>query len=134
MPRRTLYVFLVALLAIAGTVQVRRSMDVIQALQGAEGQARRPIAIRSLSNVISGASPEAQLARIQKDDRLLAVNGRLYTGESVLSRAVATAHPGDSLALRVLTVENNKERTATVSLAATVRSAGQTLGSQLLLV
>lgn len=114
--RSRLYLILIVLLAVTATVQVRRSLDVVELLVNAGVVTRKPVAVRPMSEVIARVAPEAADAGIKRGDRLLAVNGRAYTGESVLSRPVATTQAGDSVILRFQALPENVERTASVRL------------------
>jgi sigma-B regulation protein RsbU (phosphoserine phosphatase) len=126
MPTRPrLYLVLTLLLAATATVQVRRSLDVIELLVGG-GRPRSPVALRPLSDVIARVAPEAADAGIKPGDRLLAVNGRAYSGEGVLGRAVATSEASDPLSLKVLALPENTERTVLVRLVEE-RVSGATL-------
>ncbi len=114
--RARLYLALIALLAATATVQVRRSLDVVELLVSGGLFTRKPVALRPMSDVIARVAPEAADAGIKSGDRLLAVNGRAYTGEAVLGRAVATAEEGQPVTLRFLALPENIERTASVAL------------------
>src|SRR5258706_5252994 len=114
--RARLYLVLIALLPVTATVQVRRSMDVVELLVNGGVFTRKPVALRPMSDMIARVAPEAADTGIKRGDRLLAVNGRAYTGESVLSRAVATAAAGKSVTLRFLALPENVERTESVRL------------------
>ncbi len=69
-------------------------------------------------STISGVTPEATEAGIQFGDRLIAINGRPFTGNNVYLEELRNAHAGDSIALTIQPRgSGTAQRTVTLRLA-----------------
>jgi len=94
-----LYAALITSFALAAIERGRSLVDATALLIEPEQVTGWPLTVARLSNRISGVPPGAEAAGVKKGDRLLAVAGRPYVGRSVLGTAVASARPGDRLAI-----------------------------------
>src|SRR5271157_5848108 len=91
------YALLLALFAVTAVCQIGSSIAVIHNLRFGTERAREPMEFGFRMRVISGMTPEAKSAGIHWGDVLEEVDGKPFTGVSVLRRALARLHPGDSL-------------------------------------
>lgn len=95
------YVTLIVLLIISGVYQGTISYAQVQYLTRSPEIIRWPLNTGAFTPAITFVGPEAEQAGVRKDDLLLEVNGRPYTGREVLFDAYHEARPGDSLSVKV---------------------------------
>ena len=116
MKNRHVYACLAALFAVAAIYQVRVSTELVQnLLQGTE-LPRSPFEIAAADPIIFNVRVEAKNAGVSNGDRLISVNGRPFTGDSLFWRPIRRARAGDLLALRIQQ-KGSVERDVAVRLA-----------------
>ena len=125
------YGLLLAVFVVSGGYELLYSTHVVNVVRFAASRTQAPI-FADHSRVIRGVWPNAKAAGIRAGDRLLAVNGEKYTGESVLTRAVANARPGDRLSVGVMHADRSRVTLAIPLLA--VRTAPYSLRSWILIL
>jgi hypothetical protein len=91
------YIFLAALFAGVLLYQVRSALDIPHA----ETVSVPEIVPATASASLDAVSPEAEKAGLHRGDVLQAINGRAYTGTSVLAEAIAHAQPEENVFVTV---------------------------------
>lgn len=123
--RNVYYILLILLFIYAASYQARYTERRIYQLVHANEFVREPFGLASFSALIEAVQPEAEQAGLRKDDYLLSVNGRPYTGTEVILDAISKARRGDLLAVTFRRTEadgQSKEEAATINLAPALAS------------
>jgi sigma-B regulation protein RsbU (phosphoserine phosphatase) len=94
---------LVLLILVAFSYQTRNAWDTLQSLFANSNAVSSPFELAPVSFVVASVRPEAKGAGLDVGARILAINGRTFTGEAVLQRALQRSSAGN-----VMTVEFQK--------------------------
>ncbi|MBZ5535195.1 MAG: SpoIIE family protein phosphatase [Acidobacteriia bacterium] len=111
---RLQYAGLVLLILVALSYQTRNSWDTLLSLFGRMERVSNPFELAPGSSFVASVRPESMQAGLEVGDRLLAINGRAFTGEAELQRVLQQSSAGD-----VMTVEfqnSSGRRTARIVL------------------
>ncbi|HEY0544111.1 MAG TPA: SpoIIE family protein phosphatase [Pyrinomonadaceae bacterium] len=103
--RKPLYLLLLVLFAIAATVQVRYTIGVARYFILQPEATAAPFYRENNGQHIKTLKPEAERAGLQTGDRIVAINGKPFTGEAVWIEAFRNTVPGQTMNF---TVERNQ--------------------------
>jgi sigma-B regulation protein RsbU (phosphoserine phosphatase) len=106
MSRRRRFAVLVALALCAATYQGFYAWQCVQMLRHDYGLVARPFDIDHASATIQKAGDSALRAGIVAGDRILAIDGEVYSGSAVLWRRLRTARPGDAIQVTLARATN----------------------------
>jgi sigma-B regulation protein RsbU (phosphoserine phosphatase) len=98
---RILYSILIVLVGIALSYQVRYSREVIGDLLDQDRASRPPMAIELPWPAVGSVRPEAAAAGLRAGDKVTAIDGEPNRGTSVLARALARKHSGESIRVTI---------------------------------
>jgi phosphoserine phosphatase RsbU/P len=115
---RSRVIALAVLFAVATLYQAKFSWDSLDLFLHPAEHVGSPFRVRPASAVINHVSAEARAAGVRVGETVLAINGRAYTGRSVLGRALADAQPGDTMVVEIAEAgpETPGTRRATITL------------------
>ncbi|MBV9210837.1 MAG: PDZ domain-containing protein, partial [Acidobacteria bacterium] len=99
--RKPLYLLLLVLFVIAATVQVRYTLGVARYLVLQQEGTAAPFYRENNGQTIKTLKPEAERAGLQVGDRIVAINGRPFTGDAVWIEAFRNTVPGQTMTFAV---------------------------------